>query len=117
MALVTGEHSALFWVGAEAVRQELTCKLLRDRGVADDPPTALLEAANGAAQALIIRDSAFRRLVESGGPTTLHDRRRTALDVWESASDRALKHLQVIGFDRQQKAITDVAQTLSGTNR
>jgi hypothetical protein len=79
----------------------------------EDAPTALLEAADGAAQALLIRNSAFLRLVESGGPTTLHDRRRTALDVWERASDRALRHLQVIGFERAPRRVPTLAEALA----
>src|SRR5262245_54326122 len=70
-ALVVGHRSAAFWSAREEARQTLVESLIADAGhdVAD-APKALHVAADGLAQAVLLRDSAFARLVESGGPLT-----------------------------------------------
>jgi hypothetical protein len=105
-ALVAGQHSAAFWRGVEAVRAEGRRALLAQRGHAEaDAPLALVHAVDGAVQAVLLRDSAFLRIVESGGPTTLRGRRRVAFRIWTEASDRAERLLRLIGLDRVAKPI------------
>jgi hypothetical protein len=108
-ALVTGERSRQFWLAAERERRATRAALLRQRGYASaqDAPPALVAVADGAAQALLVRDGCFNRLVESGGPTTTKDRHRAVLRAWEAASDRALKHLQAIGLETRERDVLD----------
>ena len=53
-----------------------------------DAPEALRLAASSIAQAVIVQQSAFARLVESGGPLTSKGRSRRAFTVWLAATDR-----------------------------
>jgi hypothetical protein len=103
VALVTGERSRAFWMAAEGQRRETRQALLQQRGHTEaDAPPALVLLCDGAAQACLVRDGAFNRLVESGGPTTTRGRHRAIVKTWESASDRAMKHLQAIGLDAHE---------------
>jgi hypothetical protein len=106
-ATVTGSRSLQFWAAADAQREQLTLGILRDRGFATlaEAPVTLRLAAQGAAQAQIVRDSAFARLVESGGPLSGSDRERGAHKVWAAASDRLLRHVQVVGLERVAPAV------------
>jgi hypothetical protein len=107
-ALVTGERSRQFWQAAESARRATRTALLAARGFTErDAPAALAAVADGAAQALLIRDATFSKLMEAGGPTTTHDRRRDVLKVWEAASDRALKHLMAIGLETMERDVLD----------
>lgn len=101
-ALVTGERSRQFWQAAEGERHARRLALLRQRGFTSeqDAPAALVAVSDGAAQAILLRNMSFVRLLELGGPTTMRDRRRDVLKVWENAADRALRHLQAIGLER-----------------
>lgn len=47
----------------------------------------------------------FDRMVESGGSLTSRDRGRRSLTVWLAASDRLLRHLQVIGLRRLPRPV------------
>src|SRR5215210_7356601 len=87
-AVLTGERSAAFWRAQEGACREIVEAVVTDNGftVADAPRT-LVMAAEGLAQSVLIRDSAFRRMVESGGPLTVKGRTRRALAVWQTAVD------------------------------
>lgn len=106
-AVITGTRSARFWAAAEAQREQLTVGILRDHGFENlaEAPVALRLAAQGAAQAEIIRDSAFARLVECGGPLSGSDRERGAHRVWAAACDRLLRHIQVLGLARRSRTL------------
>src|ERR1700676_1395472 len=85
-ALVTGAHSAAFWRAQEEARREIVRAVVEDAGHApDDAPRALRLAADGIAQAVLLRDAAFQRVVESGGPMTSAGRVRRAYQVWLTA--------------------------------
>ncbi len=113
-ALVTGEHGVTFWSAQEAVIQEIIARIVADAGhTPEDAPTALTMAAEGVAQAITVRDSAFRRLVESGGPLTSSGRTRRAFSVWTAALDRAERHLRLVGLESKPKRV----QTLSDIMR
>jgi hypothetical protein len=101
-ALVTGATSVAFWTEAEAALEATAAGILADRGhgALDAAPVALRLAARGAAQAALVRDAAYRRMLESGGPLSGSDRERGAHRVWAAASDRLLRHAQAIGFAR-----------------
>lgn len=69
-ALVVGARSASFWREHERARREISRAVVTDRGYTDsDAPQALTLAADGIAQAALIRDSAYLRIVEAGGPS------------------------------------------------
>ncbi len=117
-ALVTGERSRQFWEAADAERRAKRAALLRQRGFASeaDAPPALVAVADGCAQAVILRDATFNRVIELGGPTTTHDRRRDVLKVWENASDRALRHLQAVGLETQERDAMSIEQYIERVN-
>ncbi len=117
-ALVVGERSAAFWAAQESTRRDIVEAVLQDSGhTADDAPRALCIAAEGIAQAAIVRDSAFDRMVESGGPLTSKGRGRRCLTAWLAASDRLLRHLQAVGFKRVPRAIGTIEDYRNGTYR
>lgn len=100
-ALVVGQHSAEFWAQQAEVRAQLVTTILTDAGYTEaDAPAALKLAADGIAQAALLRDSAFARVVESGGPLTTRGRARRAFSVWLLASDRLERHLRLVGLRR-----------------
>ena len=76
--------------------------MLRDRGFASgDAPEGLKAAVDGAVQAILLRDGAFARVVESGGPISLRGRNRSAFRVWMEAGDRAERYLKLLGLERR----------------
>jgi hypothetical protein len=114
-AVITGSRSVKFWQAAEVQREQLTLGILRDRGFASlaDAPVALRLAAQGAAQAQIVRDSAFARLVECGGPLSGSDRERGAHKIWAAACDRLLRHVQTLGYERVPPALPTLADYMA----
>lgn len=109
-ALVAGEHSEAFWAAQDGARREIVDAVLQDAGhTSDDAPQALLLAAQGLAQSALLRDSAYRRLIEAGGPMTANGRTRRAFTVWLSALDRLEKHLRLVGLKRVTRR-TNIAQ-------
>lgn len=107
-ALVSGQRSQQFWRAADGERRATRGALLRQCGFSTDvdAPPALVAVIDGAAQAVLIRDACFGRVLDAGGPFTTHDRRRDVLRVWQEAADRALRHLQVIGLEPRQRDIS-----------
>ncbi|HEX2253147.1 MAG TPA: hypothetical protein VHQ65_07765 [Thermoanaerobaculia bacterium] len=104
LAVVAGHRSVEFWQAHEAERRELQRLVVEDAGhTLHDAPRALLVAADGLAQAVLIRDSAFARVVDSGGPLTSSGRTRRAFTVWSSAVDRVERHLRLLGLKREPK--------------
>lgn len=100
-SLVVGARSAQFWAAHAAERTAIVEGIVADAGhVIEDAPRALLAAAEGIAQALLLRDSAFERLVESGGPLTASGRTRRAFTIWAATLDRVERHLRLVGLRR-----------------
>ena len=104
LAVVTGHLSARFWRDHVQARREIVESLIVDAGHdPDNAPRALLVAVDGLAQSMLIRDSAFERVVEAGGPLTSSGRTRRAFNVWCAALDRTERHLRLIGLKREPK--------------
>jgi hypothetical protein len=100
-ALVVGVHSAEFWQAHQTALDDITREVMADAGFSpDDAPAALRVACDGLAQAVCVRDSAYQRLIEAGGPQTSSGRARRAYGIWLSASDRVEKHLRITGLRR-----------------
>ena len=115
LAVVTGSRSVAFWQEHEQARRELQDALIVDAGhQPDDAPRALVIAADGLAQAMLIRDSAFARVVEAGGPLTSAGRTRRAFAVWTAALDRTERHLRLVGLERKAQALPTLAEYLEG---
>jgi hypothetical protein len=107
-ALVTGEHSEAFWNAQEGARRAIEAACLSDKGhTVEDAPKALLFAVESISQAVLIRDAAFRRVVESGGPLTSKDRQRAAFTVWQAAVDRLERHLRLLTLERTARDVND----------
>lgn len=114
-ALVAGEHCEAFWAAQEGARREIIDTVVRDAGhVPGDAPEALRLAAESVAQATLLRDSAYRRLVESGGPMTANGRTRRAFTVWLAAIDRLERHLRLVGLERAGRRAPSIADYLDG---
>jgi hypothetical protein len=121
-AVVSGARSLAFWEAVSDERRRLRAELLASRGFSSeaDAPAGLVLAADGAAQACLLRDASFERLVEQGGPTTDKGRTRRVLLVWQGAADRALRHLLAVGLGRTERNAGTLAEWLdaeSGSSR
>jgi hypothetical protein len=113
-ALVVGARSLGFWRAADDARREIREAILTDAGFTpSDAPRALLIAADGVAQAALLRDASFARVVESGGPLTTTGRTRRAFAVWQAAADRAERYMRLIGLKRQPKPAPSLAELLA----
>lgn len=108
-ALNTGQRSAIAQAATEAVRSEISAAVLRDAGYTEqDAPEALRRVADGLAQSVLVRDSAFARVAEAGGPLTSSDRARRAFDVWLRTAQAVERMARTIGLRRVPKS-ADVA--------
>lgn len=105
-ALVVGHRSRRFWLQHAEAQREIRDAIITDAGhEPGDAPRALELAADGAAQAALIRDAAFVRMVEQGGPLTTKQKTRAAFNVWCAALDRAERHLRLVGLRREPRPI------------
>lgn len=115
-ALVVGNRSAAFWRAADAAQHEIVSAIISDAGYSEsDAPRALALAATSVAQSALIADSAFDRLVESGGALSSTGRARRSFLVWLSATDRKERNLRLVGLRRVPKAARSFAEFLSDT--
>ena len=114
-SVLTGERSRRFWQVADAVRRDIRRAVIADAGhMETDAPRALSIVADGLAQATIVRDSAFERLLELGGPQTTKDRARRSFSVWLAAGDRVEKYARLVSVHRVAKpAPSSFAERLS----
>lgn len=105
-ALKVGEHSAAFWAGAQAAQHEIMTAVLRDLGHGDEAsaPAAVTAVVRNLAQGVLLRDAAFSKIVEQGGPQTEPtSRARAALRIWAESADKVLAAAKVIGLARVPK--------------
>ena len=115
LAMVVSHRSAIFWCEHEQIRRELSEAVIRDSGHdPEDAPRALELAADGIAQAALVRDSAYQRMVEAGGPLTSAGRTRRAFNVWCAALDRTERHLRLLGLKREPKAVPSLEEVMAG---
>ena len=113
-ALVAGQHSSRFWAEHQAQRRGIVAAVVADAGHSpDDAPCAFLLAADGLAQAALLRDAAFLRVVQSAGPLTSAGRTRRAYSVWLTASSRVTDHLRLVGLRRVPKTASTLAEYLT----
>jgi len=114
LALVTGATSAAFWHEHDAARRELREAIISDAGHRpEDAPRALIIAAESIAQSTLIRDSAYLRLVQGGGPLAASGRVRRAFVAWCAATDRLEKHLRLVGLRRAARPAPTLAEALA----
>jgi len=117
-ALLVGERSSAFWNACEGARRDIAAAVIADQGhSAEDAPRALWLAADGLAQAVLLRDAAFLRVVESGGPLTASGRTRRAYAVWEASSDRVVAHLRLIGLRRVPKPSPSIHEYIAAQQK
>lgn len=109
-SVVVDKYSAAFWAAQDGARREIITSVLEDAGHrVDDAPRALRLAAEGIAQATLLRDSAYARVVEAGGPLTSNGRTRRAFNVWLETLDRLERHLRLVGLKRASRR-TNIAE-------
>ena len=102
----SGQWMARYWTAAEGARAEIVTRVMRDKGFTpDDVPAALQYAADGLAQSVLVRDSAFARMARMGGPLTSDTRTRRVAAAWAQAADRVIAHLRLLGLERREKLI------------
>ena len=110
-ALLTTARAELFWEAHEGVRREIRDRVIADHGCApDDAPEALRIAAETIAQATLVRDSAYQRMADAGGPLSASGRARRCFDVWCAAVDRLERHLRLVGLQRKGRRINVAEQ-------
>src|SRR5262245_45912951 len=81
-ALVSGARSQAFWAGVEGQRRALVARTLEAKGTTPaDASPPLLAAADGLAKALLLRESEWERVKQTGG-------QRGAVKAWEAADGR-----------------------------
>jgi hypothetical protein len=113
-ALVSGARSTAFCDAVAGIRNEFVDGVLADQGVSrDTAPRALLASANGLAQAMLLRDACFERIVEAGGPTTSLGRTRRQAVLWKAFDTQVIGHLRVIGIHRAPKPTQSLAEALA----
>jgi hypothetical protein len=117
LALVVGQHSAAFWAAEADARREIRQDVIADQGHTEaDAPRPLAITAETIAQATLIRDSAYLRMAESGGPLSASGRTRRSFKVWCEASDRLQSHLRLVGLRRMSRPI-DIRERLATAAR
>jgi hypothetical protein len=114
-ALLTGERSVVRWKAQSDAVRTIADAVVQDAGHAPpDAPQTLQAAASGLAQALLIRDSAFERISEAGGPLTSAGRGRRAFVVWLAASQRVSELVRLLGVRRVPKPAPSLQDYLNG---
>jgi hypothetical protein len=114
LPVVTGSRSLAFWRAAEALRSEIRETAIEDARLTSQTASKALQlTADGLAQVALIRDSAYLRILEEGGPFSSAGRVRRAHAVWESALAGVERHVKLLGLDRRQKAIPSLEQYLA----
>ncbi len=113
LALVVGHRSAAFWREHAEAQREIRDAIIADAGYElYDAPRALELAADGAAQAALVRDSAFTRMVQQGGPLTVKGKTRHAFTIWCAALDRTERHLRLVGLRREPRPAQTLAEVM-----
>jgi hypothetical protein len=112
--LVVGDRSAAFWRAADDAQRAIVRAVVTDAGNTEsDAPKALMLAATSIAQSALIRDSAFARMIESGGALSSAGRARRSFLVWQSAVDRLERNLRLVGLRRVPRSAQSFAEALS----
>ena len=123
-SIVSGRNSASFWRDVAAIQKQREAEVFSDLGFThpDDAepgqqknpaPHVMLTVVRGLIQSELIRDSAFLRVVESGGVLSATDeRRRNAYRVWREAAEETLSHARQVGLERRTKQL-DYAQAFA----
>jgi hypothetical protein len=115
-ALTHGAHSRVVWQHEAEARRAIVAAILSDAGYtdADAAPRALVVECEGIAQAVLLRDSAYRRMVEAGGPLSANERRRHAYDIWLTSGDRVDRGVRVVGTRRVERTVSSLSALLAG---
>lgn len=105
-AATAGHRSVRFWEAHEEDHRERVRAVLVARGEdPQDPDPGMLAAAQGFAQAVIVRDSAYLRMAQEGGPLSSSGKVRRVFVVWKEASDKVLYHLAKLGLQRRAREV------------
>jgi hypothetical protein len=115
---VTGANSLAFWRAQAEARQAIEDGVFADAGFSrTDAPEVLRHVASSVAQAVVVQQSAFARLVESGGPMTAAGKQRRAFVVWLQASDRVERFARLLGLRRVPRPTPSLAEYLAARAR
>jgi hypothetical protein len=114
MAVVTGSRSGAFWRAHEEARREIRDAVISDSGyTVVEAPRVLATIADSIAQSVLVRDAAYARMVEAGGPMTSSGRARRCFQVWAASTDRIEKNARLVGLRRAPKPAPTLAEFLA----
>jgi hypothetical protein len=115
-ATITDTRARGFIEAHAAALAETVTTILGQKGYTrESAPLELLAAAEGLAQARLMRDAGYQRTVDNGGPLTGSDRLRGAARVAGEWSDRTLRHVQTIrSFPDSVRRVPTAAELLRG---
>jgi hypothetical protein len=112
VALKTGERSRQQFDLQATERRDLSDAILKQLGHTDmsAAPETLKRFVDGTTQAVLLRDSAFLRVIESGGAITSNGRQRAAYAVWLKARNAAAADLETLGLRAEPKPVSNIAE-------
>lgn len=110
--LVVGHRGRHFWREHDRMYRGTCEEIAVDLGhdSYDDAPAAARAAISGLAQAVLVRDSAYRRVVEDGGPLSSKGRVRRAAKVQQDYDRRAESWARQLGLKRKPKPTRSLAE-------
>lgn len=112
-AVVSGSRSVQFWEEHDADKRERVREVLVARGEdPKDPDPGMLAAAQGFAQSCIVRDSAYYRMAQEGGPLSSSGKVRRVFVVWKESADKVLRHLEKLGLRREPRPAPSLGEEL-----
>jgi hypothetical protein len=107
-AVVVGQFSERFWAAEADARQAIRAAVVSAKGHTEcDAPPMLACTAESVAQSVLIRDSAYQRIAESGGPLASSGRVRRSFAVWCAAVDTLERATRLLGLERTAREIAD----------
>jgi len=112
---VVGHRGAQFWAEHERLYRDTCEEIAADLGhdSYQDAPAAARAGISGLAQAVIIRDSAYRRVLEDGGPLSAKGRTRRAATVQERYDRRAESWARLLGLKRVPAPAVNIAEEMA----
>jgi hypothetical protein len=111
--LIAGEKSVLFWKAVAEQQGAIVRQVLQDQGYTEeDAPEAVRQIAGTLAEAVLLKASAFQRIVELGGPMSASNHGRRAFDIWDTCSGKVLAAANKLGLQRVPRPAASLADVL-----
>lgn len=112
----TWRDSTMLKADLAPLKADLVARVYVDLGLtADEVPEVMRTCIDMWAEATILRQVAFTRLSQQGGPITNKGRTRALLATWQTAFDRELRVAERIGLERRAKPAQSLHDWLTDT--